>query len=70
MDLFTFHMDDYNMSPEMGMVASLTISVVMYAALLAIGVTSLPVLIIAGLVALIQTIATAGFEIPDLWPFW
>lgn len=69
-DLFTFHMDDYNMSPEMGMVASLTISVVMYAALLAIGVTSLPVLIIAGLVALIQTIATAGFEIPDLWPFW
>ena len=69
-DLFTFNMDEYNLSPEMQMVASVTISVVLYAALLSIGLTCYPVLILAGAVALLQTIATMEFEIPDLWPFW
>lgn len=69
-DLFTFHMDDYNLSPEMQMFASITISVVLYAALLSLGLTCYPILILAGAVALLQTIATMEFEIPDLWPFW
>ena len=68
-DLFTFNMDDYGMSPEMQMVASITISVVLYASLLSLGLTCYPILIVAGVVALIQTIATSGFEFPDLWPF-
>lgn len=69
-DLLTFNMDDYNLSPEMQMVASITISVVLYAALISIGITCWPILILAGAVALFQTIATMDFEIPDLWPFW
>lgn len=69
-DLFTFHMEDYNLSPEMQMVASVTISVLLYAALISLGLTCYPILILAGVVALIQTIATMQFEIPDLWPFW
>lgn len=69
-DLFTFNMDDYNLSPEMQLVASVTISVVLYAALISIGLTCYPILILAGAVALLQTIATMDFEIPDLWPFW
>lgn len=69
-DLFTFNMDGYGMSPEMQMVASITISVVLYASLLSLGLTCYPILILAGLVALVQTIATMQFEIPDLWPFW
>ena len=69
-DLLTFNMDDYNLSPEMQMVASVTISVVLYAALISIGITCWPVLLLAGAVALFQTIATMEFEIPDLWPFW
>lgn len=70
LDLFTFNTQDYNMSSEMGMLASITISVVMYAALLSLGLTCYPVLILAGAVAILQTIATMDFEIPDLWPFW
>ena len=69
-DLFTFNMDGYGMSPEMQMVASVTISVVLYASLLSLGLTCYPILILAGLVAIIQTLATIQFEIPDLWPFW
>lgn len=69
-DILTFNMDDYNLSPEMQMVASVTLSVVLYAALLSLATTSLPVLLLAGLVAIIQTIATLQVEIPDIWPFW
>lgn len=70
MDLLTFNMEDYNLSPEMQMVASATISVVLYAALISIGITCWPVLLLAGAVAVFQTLATMEFEIPDLWPFW
>ena len=69
-DILTFDMDDYNLSPEMPLVAGITLSVVLYAALLSIGLTCYPVLLLAGLVAIIQTIASTGIELPDLWPFW
>lgn len=69
-DLFTFNMSDYNLSPSMQMVASVTLSVVLYAALLSLGITCYPILIFAGLVAIVQTIASTGVEIPDVWPFW
>lgn len=70
-DLFTFHMEDYNLSPEMQMVSSVTISVVLYAALISLGLTCYPILLLAGAVAVIQTIATMEWELPDwdLWPF-
>ena len=69
-DLFTFDMEKYNLSPEMQLVASVTLSVVLYAALLSLGLTCYPILIFAGIVAIIQTIASTGIEFPDLWPFW
>ena len=69
-DLFTFNMDEYNLSPEMKLLASCTLSVVLYAGLLALGITCYPILIFAGLVAIIQTIASTQIEIPDIWPFW
>lgn len=69
-DLFTFNMDEYNLSPEMKLLASCTLSVVLYAGLLALGITCYPILIFAGLVAIIQTIASTQIEIPDVWPFW
>lgn len=68
-DLFTFNMDDYNLSPEMQTVASVTLSVVLYAALLSLGLTCYPILIFAGILAAIQTFSLGNFEIPDLWPF-
>ena len=70
-DLFTFNMDDYNLSPEMQMVASITVSVVLYAALISLGLTCYPILLLAGAVALLQTIATMEWEFPDvdIWPF-
>lgn len=70
-DLFTFNMDEYNLSPEMQMVASITLSVVLYAALISLGLTCYPILLLAGVVAAIQTIATMEWEFPDvdLWPF-
>ena len=69
-DLFTFNMDDYNLSPEMQMVASVTISVVLYAALISLGITCFPILLLAGAVAAIQTIATVDWNIDWDWPFW
>lgn len=68
-DLFTFNMDDYDLSPEMQTVASVTLSVVLYAALLSLGLTCYPILILAGILAAIQTFSLGNFEIPDLWPF-
>ena len=58
-DLFTFNTSEYNISGPMGTVASLTLSVSLYAILLAIGLVCYPVLIIAGVVAAVQTIAIA-----------
>lgn len=69
-DLFTFNMDDYGLSAEMQLIASLTISVCLYGALIGIISDKVWLILFAGLVALIQTIATMQFEIPDIWPFW
>lgn len=58
-DLFTFNTADYNVSGPMGTVASLTLSVSMYAILLSIGLVCYPVLIIAGIVAAVQALCVA-----------
>lgn len=68
-DLFTFNMDDYNMSPEMQTICSVTISAVMYAALIALFPEIWPIVLIAGVVQAIITFVETGIEIPDLWPF-
>lgn len=68
-DLFTFNMDDYNMSPDMQMICSVTISAVMYAALIALFPEIWPIVLIAGVVQAIITFVETGIEIPDLWPF-
>lgn len=66
LDLFTFNMDKYNLSPEMQIVASSTISVVLYASLISLGLTCYPILLFAGIVGFIQSIITLDI---DLWPF-
>ena len=68
-DLFTFNMSDYNMSPTMQMVCSVTISAVLYAALIALFPEIWPIILIAGAVTAIITFVNTGFELPDLWPF-
>lgn len=68
-DLFTFNMDDYNMSPDMQMICSVTISAVLYAALIALFPEIWPIVLIAGVVQAIITFVETGIEIPDLWPF-
>lgn len=68
-DLFTFNMQDYNMSPDMQMICSVTISAVMYAALIALFPEIWPIVLIAGVVQAIITFVETGIEIPDLWPF-
>lgn len=68
-DLFTFDMDDYNMSPDMQMICSVTISAVLYAALIALFPEIWPIVLIAGVVQAIITFVETGIEIPDLWPF-
>lgn len=65
-DIFTFNLDSYNMSPMMKTVASITISLCLYAMLLTIGLSCWPVLILAGLVAVIQSFSIADV---DWWPF-
>lgn len=68
-DLFTFNMSDYNMSPTMQMVCSVTISAVLYAALIALFPEIWPIILIAGAVTAIITFVNTGIELPDLWPF-
>lgn len=58
-DLFTFNTSEYGLSGPMGTVASLTLSVSLYAILLSIGLVCYPVLIIAGIVAAVQAISIA-----------
>lgn len=68
--LFTFNLGDYyNISGESATIMSIILTVILYAGLLAIGLEHHIVLIIAGLVAIIQTIATAitnGFSLDIL----
>lgn len=55
-DLFTFDMSDYPMSPLMQVFASLTVSICLYSTLLAIAAYNPKLLIIVAAIALIQTI--------------
>ena len=71
-DLFTFNMSEYNMSPMMGTIASLTISTCFYAFVIALIPTFWPILIVGGAVALLQTFSIADINpFPDIdwWPF-
>lgn len=58
-DLFTFNTDDYGFEEPYGTIASLLMCVPMYALLISVGLTCYPVLIVAGVVAAVQGIATA-----------
>lgn len=69
-DLFTFNTEEYGITGEMGIVASVTISVCFYAALIALASVYWPLIIVAGIAALIQGLSVADIQIPDLWPFW
>ena len=68
-DLFTFNMSDYNMSPDMQLICSVTISAVLYASLIAIFPEIWPIVLIAGLVTAIITFVETGIEMPDWWPW-
>lgn len=58
-DLFTFNTDNYGFSGNMGVVASLLMTVPLYALLLAVGIGSWPVLLLAGALITVQAVATA-----------
>lgn len=57
-DLFTFNTADYGISGTMGTIASLVMVVPLYAALVSIGITFYPALIMAGILAAIQAMAS------------
>lgn len=57
-DLFTFDTSDYGISGTMGTIASLVLVVPLYAALIVIGMNFYPALILAGVLAAIQAIAS------------
>ena len=61
-DIFTFNLDGYNMSPMMKTIATMTISLCLYAMLITIGLSCWPVLILAGLVAIIQAFSVADID--------
>ncbi len=61
-DLFTFDTADYGISGTMGTIASLVMVVPLYAALISIGMSFYPALILAGILAAVQALAS-------LWPF-
>ena len=57
-DLFTFNTAEYGISGTMGTIASLVLVIPLYAALIVIGMNFYPALIFAGILAVIQTIAS------------
>lgn len=62
--LLSFNGEDYGLTGVAGTVASTVFSLSLYTSLIAIGLSFWPVLLIAGLLATIQTLS-----ITDLWPF-
>lgn len=58
-DLFTFNTAEYGFDEPYGTIASLLMCIPMYALLISVGLTCYPVLIVAGIVAGVQAIATA-----------
>ena len=71
-DLFTFDMKDYPMSPLMQIFASLTVSICLYSTLLAIAAYNPKLLIIVAVIALIQTIVSflGALDIDDMFDWW
>lgn len=61
-DLFTFNMDDYRVSPFIATLCSIIFVLPLYAALISLGLEHTPLLILVGILAAIQAMAT-------LWPF-
>ena len=71
MDLFTFNMQDYPLSPTMQIFTSIVITGVLYTTLIAIVAHNPKLLIIVGLIALIQTVTsflTDGINLD--WSLW
>lgn len=71
MDLFTFNMQDYPLSPTMQIFTSIVITGVLYTTLIAIVAHNPKLLIIVGLIALIQTVTsflTDGINLD--WGLW
>lgn len=62
--LLTFRGEDYGLTGTAGIIASTVFTVSLYTSLIAVGLSFWPVLIVAGLVAAIQT-----FSIADMWPW-
>lgn len=62
--LLTFNGEDYGLTGTAGAIASTVFTVSLYTSLIAVGLSFWPVLIVAGLVAAIQTLSIA-----DLWPW-
>ena len=71
-DLFTFDMSEYPMSPLMQIFASLTVSICLYSTLLAIAAYNPKLLIIVAVIALIQTIVSflGALDIEDMFDWW
>lgn len=75
LDLFTFNMDDYPLSPIMKIFASLVITIVLYSTLLAMAAHNPKLLIIVAVIALIQTITSfisgleLNFDLSDIVPW-
>jgi len=57
-DLFTFDTADYGISGTMGTICSLVMVIPLYCALISIGITFYPALLIAGILAAIQGLAS------------
>ena len=62
--LLTFKSEDYGLTGMAGVVAGTVFSMSLYTSLIAVGLTFWPVLLIAGAIAIFQTMSIA-----DLWPW-
>ena len=64
MGYLKFESEDYGLTGVAGIVAGTVFSISLYTSLIAIGLTFWPVLLIAGAIAIFQTMSVA-----DLWPW-
>ena len=58
-DLLTFNLDDYGFSPMLAMFCCLIMVLPLYAGLIVIGLDNYPVLILAGILLVLQTLLSA-----------
>lgn len=65
-DLFTFNLDDYNLSPWLGTLCTFLYMVPLYIALISLALTCAPqIWILVGILAVVEALGTIG----QLWPF-